>query len=98
LQDGAKLGGVVTRAEADGGRGEEVTGGVAADGELHPRLGAELLAGALEEVARGVAALQAGGIHGSLRLVPDQAAVLGAHGGLEEEQDELPFFNSRWAA
>jgi hypothetical protein len=45
-----------------------------------------------------VAALQAGGIDGGLRLLADQAAARGARGGLEEEQDELPFFSSRCSA
>jgi hypothetical protein len=75
-----------------------VAGGVAGDSELYPGLGAEPLAGPLEEVARGVVALQAGGIDGGLGLLLDQAALLGADGGLEEEQDELPFFRSRPAA
>jgi hypothetical protein len=56
------------------------------------------LAGALEEVVGGVAAFQAGGIDGGLGLGPDQAALLGARGGLEEERDDLPFFSSRLAA
>ena len=89
----AELRGVVTRAEADGGRGEEMAAGVASDGELDPGLGAELAAGPLEEEARGVPALQAGGIDGGGRFVRDQAAFLRARGGLEEEQDELPFFS-----
>jgi hypothetical protein len=97
-QGGAELRGVVGRAVPDGGRGEEVAPGVADDGELGPQPGAVLAAGALEEVARGVAALQAGGIDGGRRLVADQAALLGAHGGLEEEEDEPPFLSSRRAA
>jgi len=75
-----------------------MTGRIAGDGQLDPGLGAELAAGPLEEVAGSVSALQAGGINGSGGLGLDQAARLGARGGLEEEQDELPFFNSRWAA
>jgi hypothetical protein len=94
----AELGGVIGRAEADGGCGEEVALGVADGGELGPGRGAVLAAGALEEVAGGVAALQAGGVDGRRGLLADQAALLGARGGLEEEQDELPFFTSRlWA-
>jgi hypothetical protein len=57
-----------------------------------------LAAGPLEEVLRGVAALQAGGVNGRLGLGADQAALLGARGGLEEEEDDLPFFSSRLAA
>lgn len=90
----AELGGIVTRTQADGGGGEELTAGVAADRELDPRLGAALLAGPLEEVARGVPALQAGGVEGGLGPRADQAALLGADGGLEEEQQERPFFSS----
>jgi len=55
-------------------------------------------AGPCEEVAGGVTALQASSIDSGLRLVADQAALLGARGGLEEEQDDLPFFSSRLAA
>jgi len=98
LQDRAELGGVVTRADREGGPGEEVAAGVAGDGELDPRLGALGRAGPDEEVAGGMAALQAGGIDGGLGLLPDQAAALGARGGLKKEQDELPFFSSRAAA
>lgn len=98
LQGGAELRRVITGTEADGGRGEEVTLGVADGGEFGPDGGALLAAGTLEEVTRGVVALQAGGIDGGLRLVADQAALPCARGGLEEEQDELPFFNSRPAA
>ena len=36
--------------------------------------------------------------HNALEDALDQAALLGADGGLEEEQDELPFFRSRPAA
>jgi hypothetical protein len=61
-------------------------------------VGRLLAAGPLEEVLGGVTALQAGGIDGGLRLVTDQAALLGARGGLEEEQDEVPFFKSRCSA
>lgn len=72
--------------------------GVADDGELGPQPGAVFTAGALKEVLGGVAALQAGGVDGGLRLRADQAALLGARGGLEEEADDLPFFSSRPAA
>ena len=71
---------------------------VADDGELGPQPGAVLAAGALEEVLRGVAALQASGVDSRLGLSANQAALLGARGGLGKEQDELPFFKSRWAA
>src|SRR5262249_6136539 len=98
LQDRAELRGVVTRADRDGGAGEEVAPGVAGAGELDPRRGALLGAGADEEIAGGVAALPARGIDRCLGLLPGQAAALGARGGLEEEQDELPFFSSRCAA
>jgi hypothetical protein len=72
--------------------------GMADGGELGPQPGAVFTAGALEEVLRGVAALQAGGVQGRLGLGANQAALAGARGGLEEEQDELPFFRSRLAA
>ena len=82
----------------DGGRGEDVAARVASDGPLRPQPGAVLAPGPLEEVRGAVAAPQASGIDGRRGLVADQAAVLGARGGLEEEQDELPFFSSRPAA
>jgi hypothetical protein len=94
----AELRGVIGRAQADGGRGEEVAARVADGGELGPQARGVLAAGALEEVAGGVLALQAGGVEGRLGLVTDQAAFFCARGGLEEEQDKLPFFNSRCAA
>jgi hypothetical protein len=94
----SQLRGVVGRAGGDGGPGEEVAGGVAGDRQLDPAVGALRTAGAPKEVAGGVPALQAGGVDGGGRLVADQAALLGADGGLQEEADELPFFSSRPAA
>ena len=88
----------MARPGADRGGDEEVTGGVADNREFGPRAGAVLLAGPPKEVVGGVTALQAGGINGGLGALADQAALLGADGGLEEEQDELPFFDSRPAA
>jgi hypothetical protein len=72
--------------------------GVADDSQLGPKPGAVLAAGALKEVLGGVAALQPGGVDGRLGLLTDQAALLGARGGPEEEADDLPFFSSRRAA
>ena len=77
------------------GRRDEVALGVADGRKLGPQPTAVLAAGTLEEVAGGLLALQAGGIHSGLRLVANQAALLGAHGSLEKEQNKLPFFNSR---
>src|SRR5262245_49790322 len=91
--DGTQLRRVVGRPKAHAGTGEEVAGCVAGDGQLGPQPGVMLAAGTLEEVARGVPALQAGGIDGGGRLVGDPAAFLGARAGLEEEQDVLPFFS-----
>jgi hypothetical protein len=96
--DRAELRRVVGRAEADGGPGQEVAARLAGDGQLGPQPGVVLATGPLEEVARGVPALQAGGIDGGGRLIRDQAAFPGARGGLEEEQDELPFLSSRLEA
>ncbi len=75
-----------------------MAGGVADGGQFGPGAGQLLAAGALEEVLGGVAVLQAGGVDGGLQLVTDQAALLGARGGLEEEQDEVPFSQSRCSA
>src|SRR5262249_7970846 len=84
--------------EADGGRGEEVAAGVAGDGQLGPQPRAVLATSPLEEVVRGVPTLHPGGIDGRRGPLTDQAGLLGAQGGLEEEEDELPFFSSRAAA
>jgi hypothetical protein len=94
----AQLRRVVGRPQADGGAGQEVAGGVAGDRQLGPQPGVVLTAGALEEVARGVPALQPGGIDGRGRLLADQAALFGARAGPVQEQDELPFFSSLLAA
>ena len=98
LQDRAELWGIVTGANRDGSPGEEVAAGVTGDGELDPGLSTVRGARADKEVTGGVTALQAGGIDGRLGHRPDQAAFLGARSSLEEEQDELPFFSSRFAA
>jgi hypothetical protein len=98
LHRGTELRGIVARAEGDGGGGEEVAAGVAGDGQLRPGEGGLLAAGPREEVVGSVAAFEAGGIDGRLGLLTDQAALLGARGGLEEERNGLPFFSSRRAA
>jgi hypothetical protein len=74
----AELWRVVGRADADGGGGEEMAGHVAGGGQPHPGVGRLLVACPLEEVLRGVAALQASAIDGGLRFVTDEAAFLGA--------------------
>ncbi len=73
---------VVGRAAAHGRRGEE---GV-------------LAAGTREEAARGGAALQAGAVPGGCGPLADQAALLGARGGREEEPDAVPLWSSRCVA
>ncbi len=94
----AELRGVVAGADGDGGGGEEMAGRIADDSQLRPGPARQLPAGPLEEVLGSVPALQAGGIYGGLGPLANQAAVLGARGGLEEEADDLPFFSSRPAA
>jgi hypothetical protein len=83
---------VVGRTQADGRAGQEVAGRLTGDGQLRPESGVGFTAGAFEEVAGGLAAVHAGGIDGGGRLVGDQAALLGADGGLQKEQDEFLFF------
>jgi hypothetical protein len=98
LQGGAELRGVVAGSDRDGGRGEEMAGRIADDGQFRPGAAGQLRAGPLEEVLGGVAALQASGVDSGLGPLADQAALLGARGGLEEEADDFPFFSSRPAA
>jgi hypothetical protein len=94
--DRAELGGVVGRAGGHGGPGQEVAVGITGDGELGP--GDVLGPRPAGEVPGRVPALQPGGIDRCRRLVRDQPAVGCGRGGAEEEDDELPFFKSRWLA
>jgi hypothetical protein len=96
--DRAELRGIITRAGGDGGPGEEMTPGVAGDGQLGPQPGRVFPPGPLEEVPGGVPTLQPGAIDRGGRLVTDQAAVDCGRGGAQEEADDLPFFSSRPAA
>jgi len=93
-----KLRGIVTRAGADGGRRKEMTAGITDDGEFGPQPGAVRFARTLEEIGRGVLTLQPGSVNRRLGPIVDQAAVLGAHGRLDEEKNDLPFFSSRCSA
>jgi hypothetical protein len=97
-QDGPELRGVVGRAGSDGGAGDEVAGRVAGGGEFGPGPSRGRLAGPLDEVPGRVTAFQPGGVDRGGRLPGDQAGVVRGRGGAEEEDDELPFFNSRWWA
>jgi hypothetical protein len=54
----AELRRIVARSRADGGRSEEMAGGVTDDGQLRPVAGRLLLAGAGEVVTRGVLAVE----------------------------------------
>jgi len=96
--DRAELRGVVGRAGGDGCPGEEVAGRVDGDGELGPESRGVLAARPFEEVARGVAALQAGAVDGGGRRRADQAAIRCGRSGAGEEADDLPFFKSRFSA
>ena len=98
FQSRGELGGIIARTRADGRRRPEVAGGVADDGELRPRAGRAFLAGSNEEVTGGVATVQARGINGCFGPLVDQAALLRAHGGHDEEESGLPFFKSRCSA
>jgi hypothetical protein len=93
-----KLGSVVAGAGADGSCREEMAAGVADHGEFGPQPSAVFLAGPLEEVGGGVLTLQARCVDGRFGPFVDQAAVLGAHGGLDEEENDRPFFKSRCSA
>jgi len=98
LHGGSKLGRIVAGPGADGGRSQEMAAGVTDDRQLGPRAGRVLFAGAGEEIAGSVLAIQARGIDGRFGPLIDQAAVLGAHGGHDEEENGLPFFKSRGKA
>ena len=63
-QNGCELRGVVGRAKCDGGPGDEVRVGIDGGGQLGPTFGRVRALGSGDEVARGVAAVQAGGIDG----------------------------------
>ena len=97
-QDGTELGGIVGWPRGDGGSGEEVTAGVAGDGQLGPQPRGVLTAGSLEEVAGGVPALQTRAIHGDGRLLADQTAVGCGRRDAQKEARNLPRFSSRPAA
>jgi hypothetical protein len=93
-----KLRPIIAGTGADCGRGEEVAAGIADDRQLRPQTCGLLFAGAGKVVAGSVLAIQSRGIDGCLGLLVDQAAVLGAHRGGDEEKNGLPFFSSRWTA
>lgn len=95
---GGELRGVVGRAGADPGPGQEVARGIDGNGELGPQSGGVLPPGSLEEVAGGVPALQPGPVHRGGRHRADQAAVRSGRGGAEQEDDEVPLFSSRCSA
>jgi hypothetical protein len=97
-QSQGKLGGIIARTHADGRRRQKVAGGVPDDGEFRPRGCSAFLAGPSEKITGGVATVQARGINRCFGPLVDQAAVLGAHGGLDEEENGLPFFKSRCSA
>jgi hypothetical protein len=89
---------IIGGAGRDRGPGDEVTGGIDRDGQLGPESGSVATSGSLEEVARGVAAFQAGAINSGGRSRADQAAPSCARSGPVKEADNLPFFKSLWAA
>ncbi len=71
---------------------------VADDGEFGPQASAVLFARPLEKGGGSVPAFQARRVNGRLGPLANQAAVLGADGGLDEEENNLPFLSSRcWA-
>jgi len=96
--DRTQLWGVVGRAGGDGGPGEEVALGIAGDGELGPQPRGVLASGSLEEVTRGVSALQSGPIDRCCWRIGDQATVLCGRSGTQKEDDIGPPFKSRCSA
>jgi hypothetical protein len=97
-QDRGELRGVVGRAGGDGGPGDEVRVGVDGGGQLGPGAGRVLALGARNEVPRGVAAVEPGGIDGDGRLLGDQFGLECGRDGAFEEVDEAPPFRSRPSA
>ena len=97
-QDRCELRGVVGRAEGDGGTGDDVRVGVDGGGQLRPGAGRVLALASGDEIARGVPAVQAGGIDGGGGSFGDQFAFDGGRDGAFEEVDEDPPFKSRPSA
>jgi len=97
-QDRGKFRGIVARAGGDGDPGDEVRVRVDRGGQLGPTAGRLLGARTGDEVARGVAAVEAGGIDGDGGSFGDQLALDRGRNGAFEEVEEAPPFNSRsWA-
>lgn len=97
-QHGCKLGRIVGRAGGDGGPGDEVGVGIDGGGQLGPRARRVLALGAGDEVPRGVAAIQTGGIDGNGGGFGDQFGFARGRDGAFEEVDEDPPFKSRPSA
>jgi hypothetical protein len=91
-------GGLVGRADADLGGGDEVALRVAGDRQQDVPPHAVALALAAGVVGRGVAAVQAGAVDGGLGALADQAAQAGAAQGLPLEPADPPFLRSRRSA
>lgn len=66
--------------------------------QLGPTLGRVLALGAGDEIARGVATVEPGGIDGNGRCLGDQFALGCGRDGALEEVDEGPPFKSRPSA
>lgn len=97
-QNGCELRGVVGRADRDGGPGDEVRVGIDGGGQLGPGARGVLALGSGDEVARGVPAVQAGGIDGDRGCLGDQFGLERGRDGALEEVDEDPPFSSRPSA
>jgi hypothetical protein len=97
-QNRGELRGVVGRTLGDDGPGDEVRVRVEGGGQLGPGTRGVLALRTGNEVAGGVAAIQAGGINSRGRLFGDQFGLDCGRDGAFEEVEEGPPFKSRASA
>lgn len=97
-KNGCKLGRIVGRTGGDGGPGNEVRVGIDGGSQLGPTLGRVLALGSGDEIARGVTAVETGGVDGDGGGFGDQFGLECGRDGALEEVDEAPPFKSRPSA